>query len=71
MRKKKNRIPRMKNGLNRQDSIQTQSFSRCQKHIIRSFTPSELFDYSGHVCWHGCDKISRIGADGLSGGGGS
>ena len=71
MRKKKNHIPRMKNGVNEQATALDKHLTNRRKMFIKSFTPIENRDYDGHVCWHGCDKVSRIGPNGLSGGGGS
>lgn len=43
---------------------------RRTKHII-SLLPRQSTNYQGNVCWHGCDKVSRIGPTGVGGGGGS
>ena len=61
MRKKA--LPRFQNQMNH-ESI------RRSKHII-SIVPSQSTNYKGSVCWHGCDKVSRIGHKGVGGGSGS
>lgn len=59
VRLKKKNIPRMKNGPMKSGRI------------LATITPKITPRYEGAVCWHGCDKVSRIGPAGLSGGGGS
>lgn len=56
-------IPRPKPQLNHESIRRT-------KHIL-SITPAQSTNYKGAVCWHGCDKVSRIGPKGLGGGSGS
>lgn len=61
MRKKS--LPRFQAQLNPESIRRT-------KHIL-SITPTQSTNYKGCVCWHGCDKVSRIGPSGLGGGGGN
>lgn len=67
MRKKKPCIPKMKNAINTNQVF----FNSKHNHFIKSFFPKEDPNYIGHMCWHGCDKVSRIGYYGDGGGSGS